>query len=108
MIARVLSPEAELPQRLLPSMSISNEEPAEKLQSGCTLKVSLNCLLLALTGSLRDPGRLPSGKILLMSKVCLLPLMVCFILPAPVPTWYLVPLPNGYSTSISWKVIPGA
>ena len=73
MIARVLSPKAGLPQRLLPSISISNDEPAEKLQSGCTLNVSLNCLLLAFTGSLREPGKLPFGKIALISKVCLLP-----------------------------------
>ena len=43
-IARVLSPAAGLPQRLLPSISISNEEPAVKSQSGVTLKVSLNFL----------------------------------------------------------------
>ena len=43
-IARVLSPAAGLPQRLLPSISISNEDPAVKSQSGVTLKVSLNFL----------------------------------------------------------------
>ena len=41
-IARLLSPEAGLPQRSLPSISISNEEPAAKSQSGITLKVSFN------------------------------------------------------------------
>ena len=67
MIARVLSPAAGLSQRLVPSTSISKEEPAEKSQSGVTSKVSLNLRLFALLGSLREPGKLPSGKMLLIS-----------------------------------------
>ena len=42
MIARLLSPGAGLPQRSLPSISISNDDPAAKLQSGVTPKVSFN------------------------------------------------------------------
>ena len=68
-IARVLSPAAGLPQRLLPSMSISNEDPAVKSQSGVTLKVSLNLRFSAFVGSDIEPGRLPPGNILLISKV---------------------------------------
>ena len=49
-IALLLSPGAGLPQRSLPSISISNEEPAEKLQSGITPKVSLNLRLLPIVG----------------------------------------------------------
>ena len=43
-IARVLSPAAGLPQRLLPQCLYQNEDPAVKSQSGVTLKVSLNFL----------------------------------------------------------------
>ena len=50
-------------------MSISNEEPAVKSQSGVTLKVSLNLRFSAVVGSDIEPGRLPPGNILLISKV---------------------------------------
>ena len=66
-MALLLSPRAGLPQRLLPSTSIANDEPAEKLQSGVTSKVSLNLRLLALTGSLIEPGKLPLGNTWLRS-----------------------------------------
>ena len=63
MITLVLSPSAGLPHRLLPSISISNEEPATKSQLGCTLKVSFRLRLSKTAGSVIAPGKLLLGKI---------------------------------------------
>ena len=61
-MATIFGPTAGTPQRLLPSKSISKDEPDTKLQSGCTLKRTLNfCSFSILV--LTDPGKEPPGNI---------------------------------------------
>ena len=49
-ITLVLSPSAGSPHKLLPSTSISKEEPAVNSQSGCTLKLNRKLRLFTSEG----------------------------------------------------------